>query len=393
MRQLPSGRYQAEFRHDGRRVTRTMDSKAAAQQWLKNQRGEVADGTWDPHPASEVEEKSPMFRDYQAQWLAARDLKPKTVEHYTGILQRWILPHFGAWRLDEITVASVRSWYATLPSQTPTMRAQTYSVLRGIMQTAWQDDLIEANPCRIRGAGSARRSGHTDVPTMAQVQALADEMGVTHDRARKTTRVLTGGKYKMMTLIAAWCGLRFGETTELRRHDVVMEAGVPVVIRVRRAVVRVAGEYVVGEPKSEAGQREVTIPPHIRAEFADYLSRLPAGPQTLLFPGTRNGEHMAPSSLYKPFYRAREAVGLDGLRWHDLRHFSATIAAQTGATVAELQSRLGHSTTQAAMRYQHAAKDRDAVIAEQMSRLAETSTATTAEDDTEDDTEEDTEEH
>ena len=324
-----------------------------------------------------------MFRDYQAQWLAARELKPKTVEHYTGILQRWILPHFGAWRLDEITVASVRSWYATLPSQTPTMRAQSYSLFRAILQTAWQDDLIEANPCRIRGGGSARRSGHTDVPTMAQVQALADEMGVTHDRARKTTRVLADGKYKMMTLVAAWCGLRFGETTELRRHDVVMEAAVPVVIRVRRAVVRVDGKYVVGEPKSEAGQREVTIPPHIRAEFADYLSRLPAGLQTLLFPGTRNGEHMAPSSLYKPFYRARETVGLDGLRWHDLRHFSATIAAQTGATVAELQSRLGHSTTQAAMRYQHAAKDRDAVIAESMSRLAETSAATTAEDDTE----------
>ena len=78
---------------------------------------------------------------------------------------------------------------------------------------------------------------------------------------------------------------------------------------------------------------------------------------------------MAPSALYKPFYRAREAVGLPSLRWHDLRHFSATTAAQTGATLAELQARLGHSTTQAAMRYQHAASNRDAEIAEAMSNV------------------------
>ena len=53
---------------------------------------------------------------------------------------------------------------------------------------------------------------------------------------------------------------------------------------------------------------------------------------------------MQPSSLYKPFYAARKSVGLPTLRWHDLRHFSATTAAMTGATLAELQGRLGHST-------------------------------------------------
>ncbi|MGB8022286.1 MAG: hypothetical protein WCF04_13735, partial [Candidatus Nanopelagicales bacterium] len=43
--------------------------------------------------------------------------------------------------------------------------------------------------------------------------------------------------------------------------------------------------------------------------------------------------------------------------------------AQTGATLAELQARLGHSTVQAAMRYQHAAAGRDAKIAEAMSNV------------------------
>ena len=176
-------------------------------------------------------------------------------------------------------------------------------------------------------------------------------------------------KYKVMVLVAAWCGLRFGELTELRRNDVLFDGQTPVALAVRRAVVRVEGRFEVGTPKSDAGVRDVVIPPHIRTDVQAYLDTLPAAGDVLLFPGSRNGSHMAPSSLYKPFYRVREAMGLDSLRWHDLRHFSGTTAAQTGATLAEVMDRLGHSTTQAAMRYQHAAAGRDAAIAEAMSNV------------------------
>jgi hypothetical protein len=47
------------------------------------------------------------------------------------------------------------------------------------------------------------------------------------------------------------------------------------------------------------------------------------------------------------------------------------LAAQSGATLAELMGRLGHSTPQAALRYQHAAEGRDRVIAGRLSELAE----------------------
>lgn len=59
------------------------------------------------------------------------------------------------------------------------------------------------------------------------------------------------------------------------------------------------------------------------------------------------------------------------MRFHDLRHTGATLAAATGATLADLMSRLGHSTTRAAaMGYLHAAQDRDAAIAEALSGFA-----------------------
>ncbi|MBK8446308.1 MAG: tyrosine-type recombinase/integrase [Micropruina sp.] len=91
-----------------------------------------------------------------------------------------------------------------------------------------------------------------------------------------------------------------------------------------------------------------------------------------LFPG-QGGGHIWHSGMSSYFNKAKHAAGRDDLRWHDLRHTGATLAAQVGATTAELQARLGHSTTVAAQLYQHAAKDRDRLISERLSRLVERS--------------------
>ena len=93
------------------------------------------------------------------------------------------------------------------------------------------------------------------------------------------------------------------------------------------------------------------------------------GRDGLLFPAV-NGGQLAPSTLYRSFYPARERAGRPDLRFHDLRHTGAVLAASTGATLAELMARLGHSTPGAALRYQHAAQDRDRVIAAALSQLA-----------------------
>jgi integrase len=69
------------------------------------------------------------------------------------------------------------------------------------------------------------------------------------------------------------------------------------------------------------------------------------------------------------FRKACDVAGRPDLRLHDLRHTGAVLAAATGATLAELQARLGHSTVTAAMRYQHAASDRDAAISEALSKM------------------------
>lgn len=63
-----------------------------------------------------------------------------------------------------------------------------------------------------------------------------------------------------MILLGARCALRFGEFTELRRGDVDLKAGV---LRIRRGVTWLTGTPVVDTPKTEAGSRDVAIPPHL----------------------------------------------------------------------------------------------------------------------------------
>ena len=68
---------------------------------------------------------------------------------------------------------------------------------------------------------------------------------------------------------------------------------------------------------------------------------------------------------------ATARAGLSGVRFHDLRHTAGTLAAQTGATTKELMARLGHSSSRAALMYQHATEERDRVIADRLGEMAE----------------------
>lgn len=352
-RQLPSGRWQARFRGpDGvmRPAPVTFDTKLDANAWLRAQTEDVDRGSWQP-PEGRAS-ASTTLKAYSVTWLASRDLKPRTRLLYQGLLDALILPDIGDARLDRISPTTVRNWYATLDTKTPTRRAHAYSLLRAIFTTAVADELVAANPCRIRGAGKAKKAHETRIASLGELEVIAREIP---------------SRYKPMVLLAAWCSLRFGELAELRRKDVDLEHGT---LRVERAVTSRAGQVFVGDPKSDAGKRTVAIPPHLlpvlEAHLADHVGR---GRESLLFPA-HSGRHLAPTTFQTPWSKARKAAGRSDLHFHDLRHTGATLAAATGATLAELMARLGHSTPAAAMVYQHVAADRDRAIAAALSGFA-----------------------
>lgn len=359
VRKLPSGRYQARYTApDGlmHKAHTTFDTKGDAEAWLSTVRADIVREVWRPgnHAKSS---KLLTFGTYAEAWLEGRKVKGKplaarTSDHYRKLLDAHILPTFADIPLRYISPEQVDEWYEVTAVTTPTVRSHAYSLLRTIMGTAVDRGLIEtANPAKVRGGGSTKRVKKVQPATLDELAVIVAEMPE---------------RYRLMVLFASWCALRFGELTELRRSDIDVKRGV---VRVRRGVVRSGGETIIKEPKSDAGTRDVAIPPHLLPAVRQHLlENTGPGRDGLLFPASGGG-HLAPSSLYRVFYRARGAAGRPDLRFHDLRHGGLTLAAQTGATLAELMARAGHSTPAAALRYQTAAQERDKLIAERLSEM------------------------
>jgi len=359
IRKLPSGRLQVRYTGpDGIRHTApsTFGARIDAEAFVVAKRREIDRGVWDA--TAETKREAITFGAYARAWIegrqvAGRPIKDRTREHYHAILTDHLLDTFGSRQVAAITPKEVREWYAKTLTDKPTMRSHAYSLLRTILGSAVNDELIDANPCRITGAGRAKRV-HKIRP--ASVEELATVAAAMPERLR------------LMVILASWCAMRFGETVELRRGDVDLSDEV---IRIRRAAVRTqGGTFAVTTPKSDAGIRDVAIPPHIIPQIESHLTKFVGSKRdSLLFPNEA-GEHLQPSTLYRHWYKARAEAKRDDLRWHDLRHSGAVLAAATGASLAELMARLGHSTPQAAMRYQHAAQGRDREIAALLSKLA-----------------------
>lgn len=86
------------------------------------------------------------FRAYARSWLVDRPLKARTGEGYHHLLDRYLLPEFGALELGSISPALVRRWWASLDASTPTVNARAYGLLKAILNTAVADEVIVANP-------------------------------------------------------------------------------------------------------------------------------------------------------------------------------------------------------------------------------------------------------
>ena len=153
LRRLPSRRYQASYLGpDGDRhvAPTTFQTKGDAEAWLSMQSAAITEGRWRPAPASIA--PRPRFDDYARAWLGRRELKPRTRVEYARLIEV-LVTTFGQSRLDAITPDDVRSWHAAWGPERPTARAHTYAVLRTILNTAVEEELLATNPCRIRPGG------------------------------------------------------------------------------------------------------------------------------------------------------------------------------------------------------------------------------------------------
>lgn len=428
VRKLPSGRFQARYTDpDGTRRTapRTFESRTAAEDWITTRRADHITGAWRSPELGAI-----PVGEYLADYLAGRvDLAPRTREQYDDIARLLInadLRHPGGRTINisrallrDLTPLTVRDWHAaalhstqeriagrraagtqrrtlgagqhparrwaieqglpikgtgklpadvlaawqalgeptpattpveTLPDRSAGRTAVTraYTLLRSTLNTAHRDGLIPGNPCTIKGAGTSK-AAERSIATPDEVVRLAAHMPE-HLRAA--------------VIVGAWSSLRAGELFALTRSHVDLARGS---VRVDRALIELKGKPpAFGPPKTAASNRVVYLPGPVVELLAQHMAaHTRPGPQALVF-HDGNGKPLTQSRRQQLWVRARRAEGLDRLRWHDLRHTGATEAARAGASLRELQARLGHGTVEAAMVYQHATEDRDRAVAERM---------------------------
>jgi integrase len=330
----------------GRQYKRTFRTKKEADDFAANERVGQNVGTWvDPSGAKVT------LREYATTWLKSRvSLRARTWELYEGQLRLHIFPTLGDLEIGGISNAIVRSWYASLFDKglSQSSCAKTYRLLRTILSTAIEDGLITKNPCAIKGAGVAR-SPERPIATIDQVFALADAID---------------SPYRAAVLLGTFAGLRVGELLALTRRRIDFDAKTVEVVEQLQELAQ--GGYVMGPPKSDAGRRVVSLPTFMIDELRAHLSEhAESGPDGRLFNGTGGGP-LRRAVLFRAWSEARSVVGLGHLHFHDLRHTGNTMAASTGASTRELMARMGHASSEAALRYQHATRERDVVIASRL---------------------------
>jgi integrase len=316
-------RWRARFREPGgRERSQTFPTKRDAERFLvRMEHSKNVGGYVDPQAGKQ------LFGDYATAWQKMQVFRATTAELFEGHLARHIMPTFGDRPLARVQPSDVQAWVRKLSlSLAPTTVEVIYRQLSMIFKAAVRDGLIVLSPCReIRLPRIERKQ---IVPlTAEQVQALIDA-APQHLRALLVT--------------VAGSGLRQGEAFGLTTDHVDFLRRT---IRVEQQLISLQGRApYAAPPKTAASYRTVPVPQLVIDALAEHMTNHPPNAAGLLFttrdrqPWTRKrfGETWRPA--------VARAHLLTGTRFHELRHFYASLLIRHGESVKTVQARLGHAS-------------------------------------------------
>lgn len=200
---------------------------------------------------------------------------------------------------------------------------QAYNLLGAMLTAAVADGLLVTSPCT---GIKLPRLPRSELRYLAprQVSALSAAMPAPFD---------------LLVDMLAYGGLRFGEAAALRRGRCELPRGR---IRVAESLTEVNGRLVFGATKTHQ-HRLVTLPPSLCDELARHLAeRVAPEPSALVFTG-RHGGALRCSNVMRMWRRAATRAGMERVTPHLLRHTSATLLIDAGASVKDVQAHLGHA--------------------------------------------------
>ncbi|MBV8136617.1 MAG: site-specific integrase [Deltaproteobacteria bacterium] len=282
--------------------------------------------------------KIPTVAGHLGRWLNTTKVgaRIRTYERYEGIVRKHLLPSVGRLKLDKLTPAHVQTLLDQKLSEglAPRSVRGIKIVLHAALRQAVRWQLIARNVAEFAVGPKVQNR----------------EMKVfTPEEARIFLGASRGEPLKALYVLALSTGLRRGELLALKWEDLDFDEGT---LRVRRALSRSCTQgIVISEPKTAHGRRVVRLSQgivgilkaHRKQQFEQRLSVGPRWQDCGYVFTTSIGTSIDPRHLSDDFARVTAKSGLRKIRFHDLRHSSATIALSQGVHPKIVSEMLGHS--------------------------------------------------
>lgn len=329
IRKRPDGKWRARYRDEdtGKEHARHFALKRDAEEWLKQVSASQVRGDYvDPKLAKLT------VAEWCEMWIEGYGTRRASTVRQARVHIAQIVAYFGPMRLSAVKPSDVKAWTVKLgEAYAKSTVYATYRRFSQIMGDAVHDGLIPRNPCSRRTSpGQAKQRAF--VATTEQVWALHD---VFPEHLRPAI------------LLGAFVGLRVSEAAALRHSDVDY----------LRGIVAPAIQYP-GEPlKSETSRTPVPIPADLATMLSLSAARFGAGNVVT----DEIGRSTGPWAIERAVRAYRSAAGLpDAFRFHDLRHYFASLLIGSGLDVKVVQTRLRHASAKTTLdTYGHLWPDAD----------------------------------
>ena len=279
------------------------------------------------------------------------DMKNRLREH-TLINKRYViedklLPYFGERRMNEITVADVRTWQNLLMQQgyAPTYLRTIHNHLSTIFNFAVRYYNLQENPCAKAGCIGKNHAEEMKIWTKEEFQKFSD--------------CLMAKRLSWLSFqILFWTGMRIGELLALTFDDVDLTART---ITINKSYQRLKGRDIITPPKTPKSNRIISIPPFLAEDIQDYMKSLyDFRMDDRLLPVTKN-------FLENEMRRGVKLSGAKKIRIHDTRHSHASLLIELGFTPKEIAERLGHENVETTLNtYSHLYPDRQERLANRL---------------------------